>query len=187
MGAVRIIGGQWRGRKIHFSSLPGLRPTPNRLRETLFNWLMHKVIGARCLDLFAGSGALGFEALSRGAHSVVMIDTSPQVIKELQTNVKILGGGDRVRLYCGQIPKLKLSELGRFDIVFLDPPFHQNCLPTCYQWLEANHCVAPAALIYIEAERDLQPLPLPTQWSILRQQSAGQVSSYLVKSFLSCR
>jgi 16S rRNA (guanine966-N2)-methyltransferase len=180
-GQVRIIGGCWRGRKLHFSSVPGLRPTPDRVRETLFNWLAPEIVGAYCLDVFAGSGALGFEALSRGAHSVVMIDQSPVLIKELRQNAEILGASKQVQFYCASMPEIKLAEPNHFDIVFLDPPFYQNYLAICYQWLQTNHYLAPDALIYIEAESSLQSLPLPENWSIIRQKKAGQVGYYLIR------
>lgn len=182
-GQVRIIGGRWRGRKLRFSSVPGLRPTPDRVRETLFNWLTPEIVGARCLDAFAGSGALGFEALSRGAHSVVMMDHSAQVIKDLRHNAEILNATDQVQFYRATIPAAVMpAEISCFDIVFLDPPFYQNYLPICYQWLWANHYLAADALIYIEAESSLQPLPLPEKGAIIRQKKAGQVGYYLLSS-----
>jgi 16S rRNA (guanine966-N2)-methyltransferase len=128
---LRIIGGRWRGRKIRFLPLPGLRPTSDRIRETLFNWLMPTIKDARCLDLFAGSGALSFEALSRGAQSAVMIDQSPQVIAVLQENAALLKI-NTAEFYCATSPQgLKKLHLTPFDIVFLDPPFHQQLIAPC--------------------------------------------------------
>jgi len=180
---VRIIGGKWRSRKLHFPDLPTLRPTPDRVRETLFNWLSPYIVGARCLDLFAGSGALGFEALSRGAASVVMIDQSPVVIKQLRENAKILNTEKDMEFFCESIPSKTFSlSPHQFDIVFLDPPFHQNYISQCCEWLEDTHCLAENALIYIEIESNMpQPLPIPESWKILKSQKAGQVSAYLIK------
>ncbi len=178
---LRIIGGKWRGRKLHFPDLPELRPTPDRVRETLFNWLAPHIVGAHCLDLFAGSGALGFEALSRGARSVVMIDQSPQVMLYLRDTAQRLGVTNELEYYCATVPGAQLPiRQYRFDLVFLDPPFHQNYLAVCCQWLQDSQCLADNALIYIEAERDLV-LSLPSQWSIIKQKAAGQVGYYLIK------
>lgn len=180
---VRIIGGQWRGRKLCFPDLPELRPTPNRVRETLFNWLAPHIVGAHCLDLFSGSGALGFEALSRGAASVLMVDQSAVVIKKLRENAALLGAEKTTQFYCGKAPDDKIPvQDRRFDIVFLDPPFHQNYLPRCCEWLERTHCLAPNTLIYIEVESSLPlPLPIPAHWALLHNQKAGQVRYCLVQ------
>ncbi|HVV69682.1 MAG TPA: 16S rRNA (guanine(966)-N(2))-methyltransferase RsmD [Gammaproteobacteria bacterium] len=179
---VRIIGGKWRSRKITFPNVAGLRPTPNRVRETLFNWLAPHIHNAKCLDLFAGSGALGFEALSRGAHSVVMVEQSAQVVAQLHTNAKLLAAEALAEIFCQRIePQVSILQNRQFDIVFLDPPFHQGWIPLCCQLLEISQCLTPGALIYIEAECELQPLPIPSNWNILRQQKAGQVSYYLIQ------
>lgn len=180
-GQLRIIGGQWRSRILRFPSVEGLRPTPDRVRETLFNWLADKIMGATCLDVFAGSGALGFEALSRGASWVTMIDQSAIVANQLRENVQLLDVTERVAIYCGRIPQFKLPVLPQpFDIVFLDPPFHHNWLPICCTWLEKLNCLAKNALIYIEAESQLPELPIPGHWEVLRSKKAGQVRYGLV-------
>ena len=179
---VRIIGGKWRSRKLYFMDAPGLRPTPNRVRETLFNWLTPHIIGAHCLDLFAGSGALGFEALSRGAASVLLVDRSLPVITQLQHQVMLFHAEKEAQCICTQIPNDKiLTEQSPFDIVFLDPPFHQHALITCCQWLVKNVCLSKEAFIYIEAESslDLKSI-LPKHWKIHRNQTAGQVGYYLI-------
>ncbi|MGB6976229.1 MAG: 16S rRNA (guanine(966)-N(2))-methyltransferase RsmD [Gammaproteobacteria bacterium] len=179
---LRIIGGVWRSRKIRFLSLPGLRPTPNRIRETLFNWLTPAVRGARCLDLFAGSGALSFEALSRGAQAAVMIDQSPEIIAVLQENAALLKT-NAAEFYCATFPQgLEQLHLTPFDIVFLDPPFRQQLLASCCQWLEQHHWLKPNALIYIEAEAELEPLPIPSHWQVLHSKKAGAVGYYLLKT-----
>ncbi len=181
-GQIRIIGGRWRSRKLHFPAIEGLRPTPDRVRETLFNWLAPIVNGARCLDLFAGSGALGFEALSRGAAHVAMIDQSKEVVAQLRKNAELLQA-DHIEFYCAQLPPFPSALQNYvFDIVFLDPPFHQNYIAKCVQWLEENpQCLAEEALIYIECESDLDPLPIPDHWQLLRTKKAGEVGYHLVK------
>lgn len=177
---IRIIGGKWRSRKLHFPDLPTLRPTPNRVRETLFNWLSPYIVGTHCLDLFAGSGALGFEALSRGANSVVMVDQSKEVVQQLRENAVLLAAEKEVMLYCSEVPSDQLRfDQNLFDIVFLDPPFHKNYVSTCCEWLENAGCLAKNALIYIEAESSLQ-LSLPEHWTVMRQKKAGEVGYYLV-------
>lgn len=201
MGTIRIIAGKWRSRKITVpDGVRGLRPTPNMARETLFNWLAPVIKGAACLDLFAGSGALSFEALSRGAKHVVMVDCSRQVIKQLQTNLHKLQGqaehvtatknqGAHVTMACACIPQqlthvadLALSSsISTFDIVFLDPPFHHNLLQPTAAALEEISILAMHALIYIETERQLDIAPLlPSNWTILRHKSLGAVSYYLI-------
>src|ERR1700685_2698190 len=123
-GEVRIIGGQWRGRKLHFPAIPNLRPTPNRIRETLFNWLAPDLVGAHCLDLFAGSGALGFEALSRYAGSVTFIEQSAPLVSYLKTQLKQLAAENRAQFYQAQFPfvatQLFKPKKPLFNIVFLD-------------------------------------------------------------------
>lgn len=180
-GVVRIIGGRWRGRKLHFPALDGLRPTADRTRETLFNWLMSLIQDAVCLDLFAGSGALGFEALSRGAKQVVMVDQSKEIIAYLKEQGARLQTQD-LSCFCLQIPQHVLAETKQFDLVFLDPPFHLGLIKTSIDWLLNNHYLAPQALIYIETEQELSPLPIPSDWTILKRGHAGQVNFYLVQT-----
>ncbi|MDH5572454.1 MAG: 16S rRNA (guanine(966)-N(2))-methyltransferase RsmD [Gammaproteobacteria bacterium] len=182
--SLRIIGGQWRGRKLAFPDAQGLRPTPDRVRETLFNWLVPYVGGARCLDLFAGSGALGLEALSRGASEVVLVDSHAEVIKYLNEHVRLLDATARARLvkadaraFLEATTEIKTAP---FDIVFLDPPYHSGLLQPCMSLLQ-NGWLSTAARIYFEANRD-EPLPeLPKGWSIYREKTAGQVGFYLAQ------
>ena len=176
---LRIIGGHWRGRKLGFPDLPGLRPTPDRIRETLFNWLQQQVPGARCLDLFAGSGALGLEALSRGAAGATLVDSAPAVVSQLRANLALLGTGDaEVRL--ASVPGWLAQPAPQpFDLVFLDPPFRQELLGPCCAQLEANGYLSPQAFIYLEAERELGEPPVPGNWRLHRHARAGQVSCYL--------
>lgn len=185
MGTLRIVGGRWRSRKINFVPLKGLRPTTDATRETLFNWLIPNINNANCLDLFAGSGALGFEALSRGAKNVIMVDASTRVISVLKQNAQLLNlNSENIEFYCAKIPQ-KLNKIPKktFDIIFLDPPFHFNLIKTACEKianLESNY-LNKNTLVYIEAEKELDiKSAIPQAWQILRQKIAGQVGSYLV-------
>jgi 16S rRNA (guanine966-N2)-methyltransferase len=179
---VRIIGGKWRSRKISFIDLDGLRPTTDPTRETLFNWLAPFINDANCLDLFAGSGALSFEALSRGAKHVVTIDKSPKVIAKLKENAQTLGTTD-ITFFCLAIPQ-ELTKVPQqmYDIVFVDPPFHHNLVnPTCAA-LAATNLLAPDALIFVEVERQLaKTISFPPNWEMVRNKSAGVVDYFLLR------
>ncbi|MFT3742334.1 MAG: 16S rRNA (guanine(966)-N(2))-methyltransferase RsmD [Gammaproteobacteria bacterium] len=179
---LRIIGGKWRGRNLPFPIVPGLRPTPNRVRETLFNWLQFDLQDACCLDLFAGSGALSFEALSRGARFACMIDQAPAALNQLQENAEHLSAQSQVQILKATIPQnlSQLVFLHPFNIVFLDPPFHQNLITPCIEQLEQLKCLAPQAWIYIEAEVGLA-LSFPSHWEVVKAKKAGAVAYYLVK------
>ena len=177
---LRIIGGKWRGRKFSFPAIPGLRPTPDRVRETVFNWLAPVIGGARCLDIFAGSGALGLEALSRGASEVVFIDQSAVVIQHLKQQIQTLNITNAI-VQKGTAPLCLSPCPTPFDIIFLDPPFHQNLIETVCRQLEDHHYLADGAYVYIEAESTLEPLPIPSRWEILRSKVAGQVGYHLIK------
>lgn len=177
---LRIIGGKWRGRKIKFPCLPGLRPTPDRVRETLFNWLSPVIIQSRCLDLFAGSGSLGIEALSRGAKEVVFIDESFTALQALKDNFNKLHVENAKTHHAVYSSHLQL-DLKPFDIIFLDPPFHQELIKDCCEWLENQRLLNSPALIYIETELVTKELSLPKNWEILRQKKAGKVYYYLAQ------
>ena len=173
---MRIIGGEWRRRVLRFPDLPGLRPTPDRVRETLFNWLGQDLSGLSCLDLFAGSGALGFEAASRGAARVVMVDTSAKVLAALADNATALGVGKRVEIVRSDAVRFASSAGLRFDVLFLDPPFHQG-------WMDrlaplAANVVAEDGVIYAEAEMCLASCGV---WRTVRQGRAGQVFYHLMR------
>jgi 16S rRNA (guanine966-N2)-methyltransferase len=182
LSQVRIIGGLHRGRKLPFAEMPGLRPTGDRIRETLFNWLQPLIQGARCLDLFAGSGALGIEAASRGAGEVVMIDTASSIIRQLEKN--------KVQLELTQISIVRADALQfleqvptAFDVVFLDPPFSGNLLqPICQRldmgWLSEN------ARIYLEEDVSRAFPTLPEGWEMLKEKTAGQVRYGLAQASL---
>ena len=172
---LRIIAGQWRGRKLTFPDIKALRPTPDRVRETLFNWLAPNIQGARCLDLFAGSGALGFEALSRGAAGVVLIENNPLAYNQLIANKQLLKCQNAEILKIDA--KMYLEQAKHpFDIIFLDPPFHQNLIPIFCNLLENSQPLKQHSLIYIESEIPLKSLKLPNHWEIIKQSQAGQVS-----------
>lgn len=181
-GQVRIIGGQWRGRKLHFNEVAGLRPTGDRIRETLFNWLAPWIGGARCLDLFAGSGALGIEALSRGAAETTLIETHPQAAENLRDNCTRLQADDAKIIRTNTLIWLANSSPDQpFDIVFLDPPFSSDLLQPCCELLQRPGLLATGSLIYLETDR-YRPLPeTPPTWELLREKTAGQVSYRLYR------
>jgi 16S rRNA (guanine966-N2)-methyltransferase len=178
-GVLRIIGGQWRGRKLRFPALPGLRPSPDRVRETLFNWLAPVLPGAHCLDLFAGSGALGLEALSRGATSCWFIDNANAACRRIEAHLALLQAIDSGRVVgADSLQWLQQRPAGApaFDVVFLDPPFRQGLLGECCALLERNGWLSADALIYLEAGTDETPPVLPPNWRLHRDKQAGQVS-----------
>jgi len=176
---VRIIAGIWRGRRLSFAPVAGLRPTPNRVRETLFNWLAPAIHGARCLDLYAGSGALGMEAASRGAAEVMLVDNDPHVVAALGRQRESLGA-HQVRVIQAEVLQWLGGPSSHFDIVFLDPPFRRKLLPPCIQQLESRGWLADQARVYIEAEKGLVP-ELPENWELLRSKMAGQVGYHLAR------
>jgi 16S rRNA (guanine966-N2)-methyltransferase len=174
-GRIRIIGGAYRGRKLAVADRPGLRPTPDRVRETLFNWLGQQLDGLSCLDLFAGTGALGFEAASRGARRVVLVEKDPDAFRALASNRDALGAS-RVELVHGDALAWLRRSNEAFDVVFLDPPFGQNALPAALDALGPR--MAPGARAYVEAGAALQVAP---PWQELRAARAGQVSYQLLR------
>ena len=178
---LRIIGGEWRGRKLAFPPLEGLRPTPDRVRETLFNWLRDVIPGARCLDLFAGSGALGLEALSRGAATAVMVDQHRQVIEQLRAHAETLHAAGAEAVQADAFQFLRRPPAQPFDVVFLDPPFDQAVLGQCLALLAAPGWLAADAWIYVEAARGTALPPLPDPWQLLRHKQTGQVGYHLIR------
>lgn len=188
-GSVRIIAGLWRGRKLAVPKLPGLRPTPDRLRETLFNWLMPSLPGAVCLDAFAGSGALGLEAASRGAAQVTLIEQSPILAKQLQQHINHLNpanttGRELFVHHQNALDYLNQKPATPFDLVFLDPPFHQQLLEKTCTLLEQGGWLKPQAQIYLEMEQELQavlPTSWPDTWQLHREQSSREIYSCLIQ------
>ena len=177
---LRIIAGTWRSRKFYFPPIAAIRPTPNRVRETLFNWLSPIIAHAHCLDLFAGSGSLGFEALSRGASSVTFIDNHREVIEHLQKTIALFHA-QNTKVINAEIPIYSFVPEKKFDIVFLDPPFSQKLIGPCCEWLTQQSLLAENAYIYIEAEKMLDPLPIPSHWQLIKSKIAGQVKYYLLQ------
>lgn len=174
-GQLRIIAGEWRGRKLPVADLPGLRPTSDRVRETVFNWLNISVPGAHILDCFSGTGALSLEALSRGAASAVMLEKAGIAAQTLKNNLSLLKSDNGHVINTDSLQWLQQSAPQTFDLVFLDPPFRLDLLETTCTLLEANGYLNENSLIYIEAEKELLPLPVPTNWQPLKSKTAGQV------------
>ncbi len=180
-GELRIIGGDWRSRKLRFPDAGGVRPTPARTRETLFNWLTFHLAGSDCLDLFAGSGALGLEALSRGAARATLVDHTPALAKALRDNLRLLKseGGEVV---CSDVESyLRQRTRPPFDIVFMDPPFRQGWLEKLFPLIDDNAWVKPGGWVYAEHESDLPTPSAPANWQLHRQKTAGQVTYCLFR------
>ena len=176
---LRIIGGEWRSRKLRFADVPGLRPTPDRVRETLFNWLQMQVPGARCLDLFAGSGALGLGALSRGAAEVVMVEKHPAAAKALRDNIALLGAQQAVLVYDDAFRYLQ-RETDGFDLIFLDPPFRKHFLEPVLDTLFAKTLLKSGGMIYLEQEMGAATDFSRFNLNVHRETTAGQVQSLLL-------
>jgi 16S rRNA (guanine966-N2)-methyltransferase len=175
---LRIVGGAWRGRRLVFAAGRSVRPTPDRIRETLFNWLQHGVAERACLDLYAGSGALGFEALSRGAKKVVFVERDPPVARQISATLELLKaqGGHVV---CADVLRFLAGAATPFDLVFVDPPYAEQQLTAVCTALEEGGWLAPDALIYLEsAARDGSPV-LPAGWALHRSKTAGEVGYHL--------
>ena len=179
---VRIIGGDWRSRVLQFPDAPDLRPTPDRVRETLFNWLQFSTVGAHCLDLFAGSGALGFEALSRGASSVTALETHTQAASNLRQNARLLGTDKLNVVQQDALRWLDQPATQKFSVVFLDPPFSANLHQRCCELLQQHCWLAPNASIYLESGESLALLKLPAGWQLDRHKRAGDVHYGLAHS-----
>lgn len=173
---VRIVGGQWRSRLIQFPDVPGLRPTPDRVRETVFNWLGQDLTGMRCLDLFAGSGVLGLEAASRGAREVVMVERDARAFRALEDSLRQLGPAP-VRLVRADALEFLASDAGQYDVVFLDPPYAMGGLDLLLARVRPR--LAPRALVYVEAPRGAQP---PPGWDAFRSARAGVVHYHLLRA-----
>lgn len=173
--SIRIIGGEWRSRKLTVPDAPGLRPTPDRVRETLFNWLAPTIQGARVLDAFTGSGALFLEALSRGASTGVAIDSNTNAVNNLRRNLTVLQCDDAEVLHADSLHYLSNKAEQGFDIVLLDPPFHQDLLLSACQLLEDNNWLNKGAWIYTESEQAPSSLGVPSTWRLHREKHTGQV------------
>ncbi len=174
-GQIRIIGGQWRGRKLPVTDSPGLRPTTDRVRETLFNWLAPYMVDARCLDCFAGSGALGLESLSRYAASATLLEMERPVAQQLQKNLATLKAAHGKVVNTNTLNYLNQTGTPH-DIVFIDPPFRKGLLDETLSLLEKNGWLADGALIYVESEVENGMPPVPASWQLHREKVAGQVA-----------
>lgn len=184
--SLRIIAGQWRSRRLSFPDVEGLRPTPDRIRETLFNWLQDAIPRADCLDLFAGSGACGMEALSRGARHVSFVDNSALATRALRSNLELLKAQD-YQVYCENALDW-LRRMGQqndiprqFDVVFLDPPFASDLLAHSVEALEHSGLLKPAGLVYLETAQPVPGSVLPASWQQLKARKAGAVHFYLCR------
>lgn len=170
--SIRLIGGRFRGKKLHFPAIDGLRPTPDRVRETIFNWLMNDIRDARCLDAFAGSGALGFEALSRGAARAVLIEQSPVAYAHLKKQAVSFNTPHLTVIKMDACAYLQQTT-DQFDIIFLDPPFTKNYLPQCLALLSNSNTLAVDGLLYVESPHLITTDP--SQWELLKSKQSGQV------------
>ncbi len=174
-GQLRIVAGNWRSRLLEIAEVPGLRPTPERIRETLFNWLTPDIHAARCLDLCAGTGALGIEALSRGARRAVFIEKSAIAAKTLQSNLEALDANNATVLKMDATKYLAESEPEQFDIVFLDPPFAAELHGELCRLLTDRDWLARRARVYVEMGKGQSESCIPEQWQVLRNKTAGNV------------
>ena len=173
-GNIRIIAGRWRRRLLPVADSIGLRPTPGRVRETLFNWLQDEIEGRTCLDLFAGTGALGFEAASRGAREVVMVERKRDLARAMEKTASDLGAGS-VRVFCADALTWRPASDIRFDLVFLDPPWSGPAPEEALRYLDRIEAIAPRALVCIESDRKAKDFSLPADWILRRRRCAGQV------------
>lgn len=184
-GTVRIIGGRWRGRRLPVPDLPGLRPSGDRSRETLFNWLAPYIHGSRCADLFAGTGVLGLEAASRGAASVVLIEKTPAAAEAIRANVDVLlagdGGGEVTVLIADALDRLRSCEPGSLDIVFVDPPFGAELESRVLELLADGDCLSPGGLVYLETARNAGGFIPGQDWSTVKEKAVGDVQMRLLK------
>ncbi len=169
----RIIGGEWRGRKLKFPDVAEIRPTPDRVRETLFNWLQPHILGARCLDLFAGSGAVGLEALSRGAATVTFVEQDRHVAEAIRQHLQLLNGNGTV-VEQEALGYLK-RESAAYDLLFLDPPFGKGLIAKVSRLLEDQEMIHADTLIYLESEQPVTAEALPDGFRVEREKRAGQV------------
>lgn len=178
-GRLRIIAGRFRGRLLTIPDQPGLRPTPDRVRETLFNWLAPLIGGAHCLDAFAGTGALGLEAASRGASRVVLVERSEHAVRGLQKAISTLGVEGVEAVQADTLGWLADPGQGlkarRFDLVFLDPPFESDLLGPACDSLARHEWLAPGGLVFLETARENGLPVLPDGWEVVRTGAAGQV------------
>ncbi|TNC80311.1 MAG: 16S rRNA (guanine(966)-N(2))-methyltransferase RsmD [Oleiphilus sp.] len=183
LGSYRIIGGQWRGRRLMFPEAEGLRPTTDRVRETVFNWLAPCLSGAKVLDMFAGSGSLGFEALSRGAASLDATELDIRAVRMLQENRELLNAMAAIH-QCNALDWPGKSG-DSFDLVFIDPPFRQGLVAAAIAKVSDQALLSPGAYIYIEQEKEAPAPSVPANWRQLKEKEAGQVAYRLYRADVS--
>jgi 16S rRNA (guanine966-N2)-methyltransferase len=181
-GRLRIVAGNWRSRLLDIADVEGLRPTSERVRETLFNWLSPVIQGAKCLDLYAGTGALGLEALSRGAASVVFVERSSVAARQLRRNIELLDARGATVLQQDALAYLRGDITQRFDVVFLDPPFAADLLDETCRLLQERGCLAGDAFVYLEQAAKARSPELPAGWQLVKDKKAGQVRYMLARA-----
>jgi 16S rRNA (guanine966-N2)-methyltransferase len=180
-GKVRIIGGQWRGRLLAVPAVSAIRPTPDRVRETVFNWLQGYLAGARVLDLYAGTGVLGLEALSRGAQHATFIEQNGVAARALSHQLGVFQAVDRAQVHMTSVLDAGVFLTGlRFDVVFIDPPYDASLLVDTLTWLDTIGCLAPDALIYVEQHRKARE-PLPAHLGVYKHRTYGTVDYMLLQ------
>lgn len=180
---IRIIGGKHRGRKVSFPNTTELRPTPDRVRETLFNWIAPVLPGANCLDLFSGSGILGLEAISRGAASVMFVEKNKLIANNIEHSAGILGDILNCQIIQANVISWLATRGTSYDVVFLDPPYQSNLLPTCFELLDSNGWIQTNSYIYFESDKPQDPSIMPITWRLYREKKAGHVYYYLAQKY----
>ncbi len=181
-GVLRIIGGRWRGRKLRFTAAEGLRPTADRTRETLFNWLAPHIQGARCADLFAGSGALGLEALSRGAAHCDFVDASRPAVSAIAAHLQALDAGESGQCHAVTAEDFLRRAREPWDLIFVDPPFDRDLAAGSLALLAERGLLLPGALVYLEIGGSESRPELPDGWGIHREKTAGGVTYRLLST-----
>jgi len=179
--SVRIIGGRWRGRRIAFDASTAIRPTPDRVRETLFNWLMNRIQGAKCLDLFAGSGILGLEALSRGAEQAIFLENDSRAIEGLKAAAALLKLSES-QMVIERVDTLKWLSQEKFDVIFLDPPYDANLWSECLSLIKKNNLLAKDGVVYVEADKPLAELIEKAGFNVIKHKQFSAVYASLIKT-----
>jgi 16S rRNA (guanine966-N2)-methyltransferase len=180
MGQIRIISGKWKGKKLTIAAVPGLRPSSDRIRETVFNWLQWQIASSYCLDLFAGSGVFGIEAVSRGANYARLVEKHPVVARNLRQQLTILNSTNLELIQADALDYIQIPAIQQFDVVFLDPPFRQNLLAVTCEYLEQYQWLTESAYIYVEMEAELM-IKFPPTWQLLKDKRSGQIRYCLLQ------
>jgi 16S rRNA (guanine966-N2)-methyltransferase len=181
-GKIRIISGKWKRRYVSFPSIQDLRPSPDAVRETLFNWLGQNLEGKSCLDLFAGSGAFGLEAASRGASRVDMVELNREAARSLSATIELLGDLETVKCFNMDWKAFLKKNTQKYDIIFVDPPFRKPLIKSVCDTLINTDCLNDDARVYIESPKSNSPLPIPPTWNIIRESTRGMVKSTLIQT-----